>query len=545
MEQRSHSSRDPPSLECHSNRDPPSAYDSYVQNRRQQSKNAGNENGIKPYTTIRFSNNLEVYTKQPSNHSSNTPKRSILRTNSKGNQDSTKAPTGRRKDSLLEKIQKMSEDQGDTDSSGKIEPPGPVRPRRDWNIESLFPLEERKPENLQSVNRSRMVDPSGGIHTRVPKHEQYYSSKYLLNKYAVHSNGSPRGNVDGFIPKLDVKVSPCSSVGSTSTGVPITPKGGKNRQRRPFSGSKSNERLPGQRRFPTTRIGRKKELSYLQLEERNPNEDDPEFSINGGYDLGNLIQRYPVDSPRSSIASYDEILIRKSTSDTDYSDGGTASVQKRFDWDGHYEDKDFHNSGSKRPSRFFKPWAIRVLVGTVCFCFASSLIISLMLMDERGESPISNDKLDPGDCTHHDHANRRLASDRYNTIRSYLQFQSDGNMAMMDQPGSPQREALCWISEFDGYNINVTSGNEEGILQRYSLAVMYFSTTIERGKPDGDSGSIRNSNFLAPLHECDWDDIICNHSREITILRLSKKSLTGSIPLEIGNLINLSTYNTD
>ncbi len=542
---------DPPSVDCNSSRDPPSAGEEFVQKRRQQARGNRKENSSKPYSTIRFSNNLEVYTKTASNqYTSVTPTRSILRTKTKGNQTSSK-PSGRRKDSLLEKIQRLSQEQDDRGHSEKEEPHGPVRPRRDWNIESLFaPSNEKKLESRNLANRSRRVDPTGAIHTRTSNYEQYYSSEYLLKKYAEHSNGSPKANVDVFAPKLKVTVLPLPSPDSTNTSVSSTPTEREDRHRGPFSDSKVNDKSTTQKRFPATRIGRRTELSYLQLEE-NAAYDDPEFSINGGYNLANIIQRYPVDSPKSSIASYDQLLIQKSTSDTGCTDDEMPLEQKQFNWDGLYNDAphyfdngDFHHPDSKRSRTILKPWAVWFLVGTVCVCIASTLLVYLTMTNETGESSIYDDvKLDVDECTHHDHTSGRFVSDRYNTIRYHLLFQIGGNITMMDQPGSPQREALCWISEFDDYKIGVTDGNEAAIVQRYSLAVIYFSTVKERGKSRDDSVIKTNFNFLSALHECDWDGIICNHSRDVTILRISNKSLFGKIPPEIGNLISLSAYN--
>lgn len=541
--------RDPPSVDSNSKRDPPSEGEEVVEKHRQQARNGGIKNGVKSYSAIRFSNNLEVHNKTSSNqYTSATPTRSILRTKTKGNHASSKL-AGRRKDSLLEKNAKNFS-RTRTDSSGDHqEPQGPVRPRRDWNIESLFPpSSEKKTESRNMANRSSRVDPTGAIHTRASNIEQYYSSEYLLKKYTVHSSGSPKMKLNELFPKLEVRIPPTECSLSINTSVSSTPTEGEDRHHELSSESRFNEKLNTQARFHTNRIGRKKELSYLQLEE-NTAYDDPDFGINSGYNLARMVQRYPVDSPRSSMASYDQLLIQKSTSDTDYSDGDQAFGQKQFDWDGldndapHlFDNSDFDPPNMKRQRQIFKSWAVWLLVGTVFVCLASTFIVYLTLMNERGGWSSSDDKLDIDECKHHDQTGGRFSSDRYDTIRYLLLFQPGGNVTKMDQPGSPQREALCWISEFDDYKISATDENKAAIMQRYSLAVIYFSTVKEKRKSRDDLVSARMFNFLSSIHECDWDGVLCNHSRKVTILRLSNQSLTGKIPPEIGNLMSLSTY---
>jgi hypothetical protein len=523
--------------------DPPSANEEYIQYRRQRLKKNENENCTKRYSTIRFSGEIEVYSKQPSSYCSGTPTKSILRKKGNGNNVSGK-PSYRRKDTLLEKIIQIPQVQNDTGFSGKPEPPGPILPRQDWNIESLFcSSKERKKGNQQSLIRSRRVDP-GGIPTRVSKIEQFYSSDYLLKKYAATPNDSPLAN-NG---KLDVSFLPRLSSDSASIEVPSTPKASDNRRRRPFSDSKLTEKSTARRRL--VRKGYKKELSYLQLEECHLNEensdpDDLGFCVNGRcYDLCSFM-----DNPKSSTNFCDGLLVQNSTSDTQESDFAPTSGHNRFGLDilredspRQFDDKDFRISDSKRPRRTYKVWAVLVLVGTVFTCLASPLIVYLTVMDGGGDPSISTSNFRMGECINRDHSNRRFVSDRYDTIRHYLLFQFAGNATMMYQPGSPQHEALCWISEFDDYNIDVTDENEKAIVQRYSLAVMHFSMFGKRKHSDYDSSTLRDTDFLSAQHECDWYNIMCDQSRAVTVISLSNKSLSGNLPPEIGNFSSLSKF---
>lgn len=538
--------------------DPSSADDAYRQNPRRGLNYDESKVDVQPYSTVRFSKHLEVYSNQPSstncNSDTRTPTKSILRKKTERIKVSAKPPV-RRKDSLLEKMKRMPRDPIDICAICPSEIPetlGPGPRRQDWNIESLFTPAEGKKQASQPSMRRSLREASSGIPTRVSEYEQYYSSEYLLKKYATVNpkGGSSQPNKEDELKrKLQVSVVPCSNSECGTVSDPSTPKGSDKRRWGLFSSSQSNEKSGSTSRRLATRKGRKKKPSYLHLEECSPNEgkialDDLEFIVNGGYNLGDLVQQYHIDSSKFSTTSNDVLLIQKSTSDMEEKNVASPSRHKRFHWDGlyedelhHFDDDDFGITDSKQLGRTFKARGVWFLVGVYFACFASVLMVSLILMGKIGGSPsTSSNTIDMMECTNRDYTTERTVSDRYDAMRRYLLFRSTGNATMMDQPGSPQREALCWISEFDGYNIDVIDGNEEAILQRYSLAVLYISMLND------NSDSIKNTDFLSAHHECDWDEITCAHSRVVTIIRLPNKSLSGTIPLEIGNLINLSEY---
>mmetsp|Transcript_8605 Transcript_8605/g.15712 ORF Transcript_8605/g.15712 Transcript_8605/m.15712 type:complete len:335 (+) Transcript_8605:1-1005(+) len=128
-------------------------------------------------------------------------------------------------------------------------------------------------------------------------------------------------------------------------------------------------------------------------------------------------------------------------------------------------------------------------------------------------------------------------SERYKTIRQYLRLSSVGHTSMIDQPQSPQRKALCWLAEKDKYEIDVSEENQKAIVQRYSLAVVFFSLASPGNSyPD----SLTNSDFLSAKHECDWNVVMCNEPGVVSALLLSDKYMHGNLPVEVGNLVNLS-----
>ena len=72
-------------------------------------------------------------------------------------------------------------------------------------------------------------------------------------------------------------------------------------------------------------------------------------------------------------------------------------------------------------------------------------------------------------------------------------------------PESPQYRALNWISNSDGYTINNVGLSVERIVQRYSLATLYYATG---GDPeDAEKNQWKeNYNFLSNRSECSWND---------------------------------------
>jgi hypothetical protein len=111
---------------------------------------------------------------------------------------------------------------------------------------------------------------------------------------------------------------------------------------------------------------------------------------------------------------------------------------------------------------------------------------------------------------------------------------------MIDVLDSPQRKALCWLSEFDDYNISTSEENEQAIIQRYSLAVIYFSTQTVVNI--ASSSSLAGTNYLSSEHECDWDVIKCTKEDNVSALMLSDKQLEGALPAEVGNLVHLCKF---
>ena len=125
--------------------------------------------------------------------------------------------------------------------------------------------------------------------------------------------------------------------------------------------------------------------------------------------------------------------------------------------------------------------------------------------------------------------------DTLNLAKRFMQIQErvrpiSGYDALLDAT-SPQFLALDWIGNRDGYQIDPS---DPLLIQRYALAVLYFSTNGLKWK--------KPLNWLTDVHECEWkgDGGVrkCNEMGEVTDLSLWN-GLSGTIPSEIMHLTKL------
>jgi hypothetical protein len=134
---------------------------------------------------------------------------------------------------------------------------------------------------------------------------------------------------------------------------------------------------------------------------------------------------------------------------------------------------------------------------------------------------------------------------RFDSLRSFLSGTVTVNGALFDDPETPQYKALDWLANKDLAEVSMVKQGDDRVIQRYVLAVLYFST----GGPDWEY----SLNFLHPEHECDWKgtDELGNEKgvlecvglwgAGVSNLQLYWNNLTGTIPDEIGVLGSLRT----
>jgi hypothetical protein len=114
---------------------------------------------------------------------------------------------------------------------------------------------------------------------------------------------------------------------------------------------------------------------------------------------------------------------------------------------------------------------------------------------------------------------------------------------------SPQHRAFHWLMYEDKVYVCPEDG---GMIQRYVMAVFYFSTGGDtwtrcgadesHSSCDGATGEVR---FLSDAHECEWYGISCDEINSITKIAFEKNNLKGQIPEEVSSLSRLVTLSLE
>ena len=146
-------------------------------------------------------------------------------------------------------------------------------------------------------------------------------------------------------------------------------------------------------------------------------------------------------------------------------------------------------------------------------------------------------------------------------FRFYVVDQDISEAAQLDTMGSPTKKALHWITQKDpaklpipGYNQDLatsTAKAEYALLQRYALAVFYYSQQAISTTNVGNAGrhlqenntakieeelanrELFDSNWLSADHICRWHGVVCaKDSESVLEVNLPNHLLQGSIPRE-------------
>jgi hypothetical protein len=124
---------------------------------------------------------------------------------------------------------------------------------------------------------------------------------------------------------------------------------------------------------------------------------------------------------------------------------------------------------------------------------------------------------------------RFVATERFLIMRKRILAVSDTES--FSDPQSPQTRALDWLANRDGLKLEVNAPN---LIQRYTLAVLFYSTGGENWR--------RDLNWLSDEHECQWNAEggirSCTQDNEVKDISLWN-NLKGSIPNELGVLTKL------
>ena len=101
--------------------------------------------------------------------------------------------------------------------------------------------------------------------------------------------------------------------------------------------------------------------------------------------------------------------------------------------------------------------------------------------------------------------------------------------------------ALCWVSDFDEFELQISEGNDFDLIQRFVLTVVYyhFEGTVDTVV----ANEFSKQNWLSGLHVCEWGFVECSNTGEdqnnVTGLSVKNVGLTGRIPTELAMLKNL------
>lgn len=144
---------------------------------------------------------------------------------------------------------------------------------------------------------------------------------------------------------------------------------------------------------------------------------------------------------------------------------------------------------------------------------------------------------------------------RKETILSLVTDQDISDPADFEDSSSPASKALQWIASEDKAQLPLPGDDEapdnaeQGLLQRYAMAVFYFSQQVESATGN-EEGALRRRLEKATPEElanrqqfdalwtsersiCLWTGVTCNDHKMMTDLYLSESLLRGTIPQEL------------
>jgi len=118
-------------------------------------------------------------------------------------------------------------------------------------------------------------------------------------------------------------------------------------------------------------------------------------------------------------------------------------------------------------------------------------------------------------------------------IKNLLVQQNISDLNALNNPDSPQGCAYEWIINDPIIPPLKPGFDDDRIIQRYVLAVLFCATK--------GTGWKNNGGWLTGDNECGWDGVTCSSSA-VTWLSLSSNRLDGNIPTELGTLNDLSKF---
>ena len=189
-----------------------------------------------------------------------------------------------------------------------------------------------------------------------------------------------------------------------------------------------------------------------------------------------------------------------------------------------------------------------VTIGIVILIVAIGTTVGILEVKKNGGNPDPGKNLSSFDATRCYSRNEERLVARYHDFRSEITSRFPLITTAIDTPYSPASVALCWLSDYDDFPLEISQGydniNSTQLIQRYALSVIYyhFENSTEKGRLSVLSGR----NWLGSTHVCSWDFVECpkNTTDEsqrniVQGLDITVKDLFGNIPSELALLTNL------
>ena len=132
-------------------------------------------------------------------------------------------------------------------------------------------------------------------------------------------------------------------------------------------------------------------------------------------------------------------------------------------------------------------------------------------------------------------------SERYDSFRSKIVSLFPDMATAIDSSYSSASVALCWVSDFDEFELEIPEGNDFELIQRFVLTAVYYH--FEGTAEAFTANQFLEQDWLSGLHVCKWGFVECDNSGEdqnqITGLSVDSARLTGKIPTELAMLKHL------
>jgi hypothetical protein len=115
---------------------------------------------------------------------------------------------------------------------------------------------------------------------------------------------------------------------------------------------------------------------------------------------------------------------------------------------------------------------------------------------------------------------------------------------LIRDPSTPQGQATEWIMNDN----DESCPDDPKLIQRWALAVMYFSTEGDAWElcsdnpatPCGVPPFVGDNPFLSNVNECEWAGIRCNTDGCVTAIEFENNGIAGTIPSELALLTDLA-----